>query len=55
MRGARVQIGTDWQVLYNAPDLVDVVAADRARRAAAAGGEPEIEQLLTSLRGVRRA
>ena len=24
VRGAKVQIGTDWQVLYNAPDLIDV-------------------------------
>ena len=36
-RGARVQLGTDWQLLYNAPDLADVGAACAARRRAAAG------------------
>ena len=38
-RGARVQIGADWQVLYNAPDLVDASQLDRQRRHAVAGSE----------------
>ena len=36
-RGARVQLGTDWQLLYNAPDLADIDRASRGRRLAAAG------------------
>ena len=35
VRGAKVQIGTDWQMLFNAPDLIDVDRAERAGRGAA--------------------
>jgi FtsX-like permease family protein len=52
VRGARVQIGTDWQILFNAPDLIDV---DRlSGRAASQLGaiKPEIEKLVASLRQV---
>lgn len=52
VRGARVQLGTDWQLLYNAPDLADV-----ARLRGDAGGQlralqPEIDRLMTSLKRV---
>lgn len=50
-RGARVQIGADWQVLYNTPDLVDASQL----RGALGDQLPSITaaaaQLLTSLRG----
>ena len=52
VRGARVQIGTDWQVLFNGPDLVEI---DRLRGNASsqlAALKPEIAKLVTSLRGV---
>jgi hypothetical protein len=52
IRGARVQLGTDWQVLFNGPDLVEV---DRLRGPASsqlAALKPEIAKLMTSLRGV---
>lgn len=52
VRGARVQIGTDWQVLFNGPDLVEI---DRLRGNASSqltALKPEIAKLVTSLRGV---
>jgi hypothetical protein len=52
IRGARVQLGTDWQVLFNGPDLVEV---DRLRGTASsqlAALKPEIAKLVTSLRSV---
>src|SRR5437867_1629224 len=52
IRGARVQLGTDWQVLFNGPDLVEV---DRLRGTASsqlAALKPEIAKLVTSLGGV---
>lgn len=36
-RGARVQIGTDWQVLFNAPDLLGAMGASGATGATGAG------------------
>jgi hypothetical protein len=52
MRGARVQLGTDWQVLYNAPDLVDLSQVSGSAGVQLAALGPPVEQLLTSLRGV---
>ena len=37
VRGASVQLGTDWQLLYNAPDLADVDSASGGRGLAVAG------------------
>jgi hypothetical protein len=51
-RGARVQLGADWQLLYNAPDLADV---DQLRGTASEQLDalrPEIDRLLRSLGGV---
>jgi len=52
VRGARVQLGTDWQILYNAPDLADV-----AQLRGPVGGQmqaiaPEIERVMASLKQV---
>jgi hypothetical protein len=58
IRGARVQLGTDWQVLFNAPDLVDVDRLNGTASAQLAALEPEIARLLSSLArvpGVRGA
>jgi hypothetical protein len=51
-RGAKVQLGTDFQMLYNAPDLTDV-----GNLRGAAGGQlqalrPEIDRLIASLQRV---
>ena len=58
VRGAKVQIGTDWQVLYNAPDLIDVDRLNGPAATQFAAIKPEIDKLLASLRrieGVREA
>jgi hypothetical protein len=58
VRGAKVQIGTDWQVLYNAPDVIDVDRLNGPAEAQIAAIKPEIEKLIASLRqipGVRDA
>jgi hypothetical protein len=58
VRGAKVQIGTDWQVLYNAPDLIDVDRLNGPAGTQIAAIKPEIDKLLASLRrvdGVRDA
>jgi hypothetical protein len=52
IRGARVQIGTDWQVLFNAPDLVDVERLSGSASQQLAALKPEIDKLIGSLRGV---
>jgi hypothetical protein len=52
IRGARVQLGTDWQVLFNGPDLVDVDRLSGTASSQLAALKPEIEKLLTALRGV---
>ena len=58
VRGAKVQIGTDWQVLYNAPDLIDVDrlngpagTADRGDQA----GDRQAARLARGVDGVRDA
>jgi hypothetical protein len=57
-RGAKVQIGADWQVLYNAPDLINVDRLNGPAEMQIAAIKPEIDKLLASLRrvdGVREA
>src|SRR5204863_537948 len=53
VRGARVQLGTDWQVLFNAPDLVDIDRLSGAASSQLAALKPEIEKVVRSLAGVR--
>jgi hypothetical protein len=58
VRGAKVQIGADWQVLYNAPDLIDVDRLNGPAETQIAAIKPEIDKLLASLKridGVRDA
>jgi FtsX-like permease family protein len=58
VRGAKVQIGTDWQVLYNAPDLIDVDRLNGPAETQIAAIKPEIDKLVASLKridGVRDA
>jgi hypothetical protein len=52
VRGAKVQIGADWQVMYNAPDLIDVdkLAGPASQQIGAL--KPEIDKLVASLRSV---
>jgi hypothetical protein len=52
VRGARVQIGTDWQVLFNGPDLVEIDRLKGDASSQLAALKPEIAKLVTSLRGV---
>ena len=53
IRGAQVQLGTDWQVLFNGPDLVDVDRLSGTAGSQLAALKPEIAKLVASLRGVR--
>jgi len=58
IRGAAVQLGADWQVLFNAPDLVDVDRLNGPASAQFAAIEPEVEKLVatfTRVKGVRDA
>ena len=58
VRGAKVQIGTDWQVMYNAPDLIDVDRLHGPAETQLAAIKPEVEKLVASLKriaGVRDA
>jgi hypothetical protein len=48
-RGARVQIGADWQILYNTPDLVDATALQGPAREQLAAVSAAVESLLASL------
>ena len=52
IRGAQVQLGTDWQVLYNGPDLVDVDRLSGTASSQLAALKPEILKLVASLRGI---
>ena len=52
IRGAQVQLGTDWQVLFNGPDLVDIDRLSGTASSQFAALKPEITKLVTSLRGV---
>jgi hypothetical protein len=52
IRGAQVQLGTDWQVLFNAPDLVDVERLTGSASNQLAALKPEVDKLVAALRGV---
>jgi len=52
IRGAQVQLGTDWQVLFNAPDLVDIDRLSGSASRQLAALKPEIAKLVASLRGL---
>jgi FtsX-like permease family len=51
-RGARVQIGADWQVLYNTPDLVDAAQLTGSAGTQLPAVKAAVDRLLTSLRDV---
>jgi len=51
-RGARVQIGADWQILYNTPDLVDAAQLTGAVRQQLPAVRSAVDGLLASLRRV---
>jgi len=53
IRGAAVQLGADWQVLFNAPDLVDVDRLNGPASAQFAAIEPEVEKLVATLKRVK--
>jgi hypothetical protein len=52
IRGARVQLGTDWQVLFNGPDLVDIDRLTGPASSQLAALRPEIAKLMSSLGSV---
>jgi hypothetical protein len=51
-RGAKVQLGTDYQLLYNAPDLIDVGSLRGAAGGQLRALRPEIDRLTASLQRV---
>jgi hypothetical protein len=51
-RGARVQIGADWQVLYNTPDLVDASQLTGSAGTQLPAVKAAVDRLLTSIRDV---
>jgi hypothetical protein len=53
VRGARVQLGTDYQLLYNAPDLADVSQLRGNAAAQLRALKPEMDRLETALGGVK--
>ena len=58
VRGAKVQIGSDWQVMFNAPDIVDVEKLSGPASAQLGAIKPEVQKLIASMRtvpGVRDA
>src|SRR5207249_9999506 len=50
IRGAAVQLGTDWQVLFNAPDLVEIDRLNGPASSQLAALKPEIAKVVSSLR-----
>ncbi|MEO5898484.1 MAG: FtsX-like permease family protein [Vicinamibacterales bacterium] len=52
IRGARVQLGGDWQLLYNAPDLVDVSSLQGGLQGQLAALQPAIERLTSQVAAV---
>jgi FtsX-like permease family protein len=52
VRGAQVQIGTDWQMLFNGPDLVDIDRLSGSAQSQLSAIRPEIAKLMTSIGGV---
>ncbi len=51
-RGARVQIGADWQLLYNTPDLVDAGRLTGAARGQLSAIRTAVDPVLDALRQV---
>ena len=51
-RGARVQVGGDWQLLYNAPDLVDVSKLEGGLQGQLAALQPAIERITSQVAAV---
>ena len=51
-RGARVQLGADWQFLFNVPDLVDVTVLQGGVRDQLAALRPAIERVTSSVAAV---
>ena len=52
-RGAKVQLGTDWQLLYNAPDLADIDTLKGAAGPQMQALQPEIDKLMESIKKVQ--
>jgi hypothetical protein len=52
-RGARVQLGTDWQLLYNAPDLADIDQLKGAAGPQMRALQPELDKLIESVKKVQ--
>lgn len=52
VRGARVQLGGDWQLLYNAPDLVDVSQLQGGAGAQLDALRPAVERITSRIAAV---
>ena len=52
VRGARVQLGGDWQLLYNAPDLVEIADLQGGLGAQLQALEPAIERITSRIAAV---
>lgn len=52
VRGARVQLGGDWQLLYHAPDMVDVSMLQGGLGSQLAAIRPPIEQIVARVAAV---
>jgi hypothetical protein len=52
VRGAKVQVGTDWQVLYSAPDLVDVDRLKGPAQQQLDALKPEVDKAIAGLKQV---
>ncbi len=52
VRGAKVQLGTDWQLLYNAPDLTDVALLRGPVGKQMSALAPEVDRIMNSIKKI---
>ncbi len=52
VRGARVQLGSDWQFLFNAPDLVDVSDLEGGLQRQLGALQPAVEKIVSRVAAV---
>ena len=52
-RGAKVQLGADWQILFNSPEVVDVSNLSGSLGRQLGALRPEVEALVTKIKQVR--
>ncbi len=52
LRGAKVQLGTEWQLMYNTPDFVDASKLRGDLSTELAALRPELDRLLTRMKAI---